>query len=275
MSLAYEQFAAAYFGDHPYGLPAIGIEDAVAAQNTASVRDWHARLVVPSNLVASVVGDLEEEEAAALFAGILTEREGLRPEFRAPQFTGPAPPSERILTRVKKQTAAAMGFTGAKLGSDDRYALDVLDEITSAMGGRFFRAVRGDNALAYSVSSVHRSRQDAGNFITYTSTAPENELRARDILLAECTRLGKQPVTDEELRTARATLYGEHIIGTQTFSAQASELAYFALNGLPLDEARRYLERIQSISADDIMDVARRYLTPDRFWLGVVRGVEA
>ncbi len=272
MSLAYEQFASAYFGAHPYGLPTIGIEEAVAAQTAGALREWHARLVSPMNLVASVVGDLEEDEAVELFSSLFPEYRGDPRPVVAPPFEGPALPSERATSRHKKQTAAALGFTGAELGSDDRYALDVLDEIASAMGGRFFRAVRGENALAYSVSSVHRSRRDAGNFITYTSTSPENEHVARDILLAECSRLAREPVTGQELDSAKATLVGDHLIGTQTFGAQASELAYFALNGLPLDEAERYLERIQAVTAEDVMEVAARHLTPDRYWLGVVRG---
>jgi zinc protease len=272
MSLAYEQFAEAYYGSHPYGLPSIGIEEAVAAQTAGDVKHWHARLVTPANMVSSVVGDLDEEEAIALFSRLLPDHRGHETAAMPPPFGGPAAPGERSLTRRKKQTAAAMGFTGAKLSSDDRYALDVLDEITSSMGGRFFRAVRGENALAYSVSSVHRSRRDAGNFVTYTSTAPENEKRAREILLAECARLGREPATDQEIETAKATLYGEHVIGTQTFSAQASELAYFALNGLPLDEAQRYLARIQATTAEEVMEAAARHLTPDRYWLGVVRG---
>jgi len=272
MSLAYDQFAAAYYGDHPYSLPSVGIEEAVAAQSVAALQDWHARLVAPNNLVASVVGDMTQEEATALFAGLFADRTENGTAIATQPFEGPAPPAERALSLQKKQTAAAMGFTGARLGSDERYALDVLDEITSAMGGRFFRAVRGENALAYSVSSVHRSRRDAGCFITYTSTAPENEARAREILLEECARLGREPVTQTELDTAKATLVGEHIIGTQTFSAQASELAYYALNGLPLDEATRYLERIQAITAEEVMEAAARHLTPGRYWLGVVRG---
>ncbi len=272
MSLAYEQFAAAYFGDHPYGLPSIGIESAVAAQSAASLRSCHDALVTSGNLVASIVGDIEEAEAVALFADLFPGSAASRPMVPSAPFAGPAPPSVRALQRQKKQTAAAMGFTGAALGSDDRYALDLLDEITSAMGGRFFSAVRGENALAYSVSSVHRSRRDAGNFITYTSTAPENELRARDILLEECAKLGREPVTEDELRIAKATLLGEHVIGTQTFGAQASELAYFALNGLPLDEAERYLDRIQAITAEEVREAAARHLTTDAYWLGVVRG---
>src|SRR5207237_65959 len=118
------------------------------------------------------------------------------------------------------------------------------------------------------------SRRDAGNFITYTSTAPENELRAREILLSECARLGREPVTQQELETAKATLFGEQVIGTQTFGAQSSELAYYTLNGLPLDESERYLQRIQAVTAEEVMDVASRHLTPDRYWLGVVRGTQ-
>ncbi|HLJ57870.1 MAG TPA: pitrilysin family protein, partial [Chthonomonadaceae bacterium] len=67
MSVAYEQFAAAYFGDHPYGLPTIGIEGAVAALGAGDLRRWHERLVSPGNLVASIVGDIEEPAAIALF----------------------------------------------------------------------------------------------------------------------------------------------------------------------------------------------------------------
>lgn len=74
------------------------------------------------------------------------------------------------------------------------------------------------------------------------------------------------------MASAVAGVIGDMRIGTQTFSAQAGELAYLALNGLPLDEPERYLERVRHLRAEDIMDVAQRYLTPDRYWVGVVRG---
>ena len=184
----------------------------------------------------------------------------------------PNEPNERVLYRQKQQTAAMIGFGGADMFSPDRYALDVLNEITSGMGGRLFRAVRGENALAYQVTSAHRSRVDMGNFLAYTSTAPENEQRARDLILDALRELQRELVTPEELQMAKASIVGEHVINMQTFAAQAGELAVLGVYGLPLDESERYLRQIEAVTAEQIRDVAQRYLDTERYWLGVVRG---
>jgi zinc protease len=165
-----------------------------------------------------------------------------------------------------------MGFPGASIYEDERHALDVLAEITSGLAGRFFQAVRGDNALAYAVTSFHRSRRHAGNFITYTATSPGREQEARDILQRECLRLADEPVQDAELADAKEAIRGEHLIGLQTFGAQAAEMAFTRLHGQPPDATERYLARIDRITPEEIRAVAARYLQPDQVWLGIVRG---
>lgn len=274
-SLAYDLFSAACYGDdHPYGLPASGLADAVAEMTPRVLAEWHARHVDPADMVIGVVGDLDEAEATALFGALAPEGQssvgGRWGDIG--QAVLPEAPVERVLNRQKQQTATTLGFLGANLFSPDRYALDVLSEITSGMGGRFFRSVRGENALAYQVTSFHRSRLDSGNFVAYTATAPENEAKARDLILQECARLGQEPVEAAELDAAKAAIIGEHAIGTQTFGAQAGELAAVGIYGLPLDEPQQYLAHIDQVTADDVRDVAQRYLAPDRYWVGVVRG---
>jgi zinc protease len=284
-SLANDLFAAACYGDeHPYGLPANGIAEAVAALTPDRLQAWHAAQVRPENLVAAIVGDISAQEAVDLF-GSVWENAAVAgrsaPSASVPYEDAPRlilltssldGENERVLYRQKQQTAAMIGFGGADLFNLDRYALDVLNEITSGMGGRLFRAVRGENALAYQVTSAHRSRVDVGNFLAYTSTAPENEQRARDLILAALRELQHEPVTPEELRMAKASIVGEHVINMQTFAAQAGELAVLGVYGLPLDESERYLRQINAVTAEEIRDVARRYLDTERYWLGVVRG---
>ncbi|HXG23866.1 MAG TPA: insulinase family protein, partial [Chthonomonadales bacterium] len=185
-----------------------------------------------------------------------------------------APPGEQVVRCARQQTAFVLGFPGATITADDRHALDVLSEITSGLAGRFFQAVRGDNALAYAVTAFHRARRDAGNFITYTATSPDREAEAREILLAECEKLAREPVKPEELASAKEALRGAQIIGTQTFSAQAAEMATLRLYGLPTDAPQRYLARIHQVTDEELMEVASRYLRPERAWLGAVRGGE-
>ena len=67
-------------------------------------------------------------------------------------------------------------------------------------------------------------------------------------------------------------MIGEHAIGTQTFGAQAGELAVCGVYGLGPDEPERYLRRIAAITADAIQAAATTYLTPDRYWLGAAQG---
>ena len=279
-ALAYDLFNAACYGDHPYGLPMNGIADAVKGLTSEDLQAWNAYYMKPENLVAAVVGDISEEAAVELFSDFFSgQKKGRLSISRTSdaQNAQISPPSligtgSREIQRQKKQTAVTLGFAGAKNIDQDRYALDVLNVITSSMGGRFFRAVRGENALAYSVTSIHRSRQDAGNFIAYASTAPENEQRVRDILGAEIGRLSTERVTEQELKTAKATLIGEEAIGSQTYGSQAAELAYNGIFGLPLDETRRYLDEISRVTAAQVQEVAIRYLTTENSWMGVVRG---
>lgn len=281
-SLSYDLWGAARFGEtHPYGLPANGIGSAIETLTPDDLRRWHDAHTSRSNMVVSVVGDIPLEEVLALLQPLIDALPAtalelpveIHPLLRADsaEFTETFPIT-RSLSRAKQQTAAVMGFDGAEMASPNRPALDVLNEITSGMGGRLFRAVRGENSLAYQVTSFHRSRPDTGMFVTYTSTAPENEQRARDLMLDAIRQLQNEPVSQEELQMAKASILGEHVINMQTFAAQAGEMGVLAIYDLPLDESERYLHRIQQVTAEEVQSVANRYLDTERYWLGVLRG---
>ncbi len=276
-SLAVDLFTSACFGNHAYGLPALGSESVITALTPEDLRTWWLARTTPENMTVSVVGDITAEEAVQLLADSGCANWGDKSKGYQP-WTSPAPLppyadySEKRIELPKKQTATVIGFPGAGIFHEDRYALDMLAEITSGMSGRFFRSVRGESALAYQVTSFHRSRLDAGTFIAYTSTSPENAERARELLLAECVLLGKVLVSDEELNSAKAAVVGEHALGMQSFGAQSGELAGAEIYGLPLDEAERYLKRMASLTAEELRDAASRYLNANTCWLGVVEG---
>lgn len=262
-------FNRACYGTQAYGLPPSGIVGTIETLTEGDLRAWHTRFVRSGNAVIAVVGDIEREPLIALLEKALPYGESLPADGIV---IVPGEPKEIIETSERNQTASALGFVGAAVTDDSRYALNLLSEITSGLAGRFFQAVRGDNALAYAVTSFHRSRRDGGNFVTYTATSPDKELLVREILLEECARLTREPVTQEELDRAKEAIRGEQVIYTQTFNAQAGELAASRLYGLPLDAPTIYLARILAVTAEEIQAAAAETLRPDRAWLGVVRG---
>ncbi len=272
-AVAMDLFSAACYGeDHPYGLPSAGIVTAVEPLLRADLAVWHQRHASAQNLVVGMVGDIDEAEAVELFSTLLERRVSTAAERLPLAAHGARSTAEKAVLRDKQQTASVLGFMGAGMYSPDRHVLDVVSEILSGMGGRLFRAVRGDHALAYQVAAFHRVRQESGNLITYVSTAPDNEETARDLILRECERLAREPVTTRELDAAKAAILGHYIIGSQTFSSQSMELAATGIYGLPLEEPQLYLERVQNTTIDDVQFAAAKYLDPRQSWIGAVRG---
>jgi zinc protease len=271
-SLAMDLLSAACFGELPYGLPSIADASALSAITSSDLVAWHAGLVRPDTMAIGLVGDLTRDEAIELASSLLTSPATAEPGMDRPSVF--QLPAIREIERPKKQTATAIALRGVHVSSPDRHALDLLATVTSGMAGRFFHTVRGENALAYQVAGLHRSRRDAGIFIAYTSTAPHNADLARDLLLNECRRLVTEPPTPDEIASAKATLEGQHVIGNQTFGAQAGELASSAVFGMPPDEPERSLEAIRALQVDDLVAATETYLNPDAAWIGVVRGTD-
>jgi len=266
---AMDLFQQACYGEQPYGLPSVGREEAIRAITSDSLKEWWSRWFHRANAVVSVVGDGDTEALRRFALSILPVSEGVSPSL-SNNFYGEN--NEKVFQVERHQTAAVLGFPGVSVTDEDRYALDLLAEIGSGLAGRFFQAVRGEHGLAYAVQAAHRSKRDCGNFIIYTATSPENELMAREIILRECERFKEEPVTDKELRDAKESINGKWIIGMQTFTAQCMFYGQTLAYGLPEDHMKRYLQRIREVTADDILEVARKYINTDRIWLGIVRG---
>lgn len=273
-SLAYDLFAEAYFGaSHPYGQPALGRQAVLESASRDDLQQWLAGHLHSGKWVVAIVGNLTTEQALAAAERLIPPSVPEIPTLpTAPLLLDTPMETERAIQRDKKQTAAMMGFDAPTITSDDRAAMIVLNSLTTGMGRRFFRAVRGENALAYTVTSFVRSRMGAGNFVTYTATAPDKEQFARQLLLAEIERLRTEPVSKEEISAAKATLIGEYAIGMQSFGAQSGELAAGFIYGWAMDEPQRYLERIRAVTPAEVQRVAQQYLDTASAVVGVVRG---
>jgi zinc protease len=88
-------------------------------------------------------------------------------------------------------------------------------------------------------------------------------------------RMRETPITDEELSLVKATASGDFARSLE----RPQTLAGFALNvarfGLPIDFYDTYLERLNAVTAEDILKAARKYLRPTQMHILVVGNAEA
>ncbi|MFQ5585378.1 MAG: M16 family metallopeptidase [Thermodesulfobacteriota bacterium] len=256
---------------HPYGMPLLGRDETVAGFSRGDIAAHYERVVVPERMVITVVGDIDrreaEERVVELFGGFTRT---------APPL--PKPPSEASRETVSRVGAAresaqvniGIGFLGTTVTSKDRYPLEVLTEILSAQSGRLFVALRDRKSLAYSVSAFSRPGVEPGLIGLYIGSAPEKRDDAVEGLLNELRKVAEEGVTSEELERAKGAIIGGYEIGLQKNSAQASAMANDELLGLGYDEYKRYPEKIERVTSEEVLRVARRYLNLKGYTISIV-----
>ncbi|MSP90920.1 MAG: insulinase family protein [Myxococcales bacterium] len=262
--VALRTLTAELYGSHPYGMDMLGSEASVRSLKQADLLDHLRGRLAPGQLVYGAAGDIDPHELArALSDRTPHGRSGLA----APR--PPAPPALAgpvQLRRVadKQQAHVALGFRAARLNEADRFALDVLATVLGGQAGRLFLELRDRQSLAYSVSAFHAPGLDTGNFVFYIGTSPDKVQQATAGLRAELDRVLQAPPAPEELARAKASLAGNHATALQRRSARAATLCLNELYGLGRSAWKGHLERLDAVLADDVLDVARRYLDTQR-----------
>lgn len=261
----FDQFLDRFFSPHPYGRPKVGTKETVASLESEDVRRFHDHVIAPEDLVLSVAGDVDPEEVVRLAERWVSGAEGSdrsTPEIpEPPERDGP----ELVVGDLEKEQAhVAVGFDAPPLASEEKYALRVLHAILSGQGGRLFYQLRDRQSLAYSVHAKPLLGLDASTFTVLIGTSPEKIEEAVRGIFREIERVRAEPVTRDEIERAERYLIGIHDIGLQKNSSRALSVGLDELYGLGYKRSLRYGDAIGGVDRDDVLEVARTYLDPDR-----------
>lgn len=259
-TVAFDAFARALYGEHPYSRPVVGTEESLRSLSRDDVLDAYRSQLRPDRLTISVVGDVDVGATVAL----LDQRIGsARPHASARPFDRPAAPLELRglesveVERDKAQVQLVFGFLGLALDDERRYALEVLTQILGSQSGRLFLELRDRQSLAYSVGCFSLEGLDRGYLALHIGTHPDKLGVAEMGMRAELERICKEPVTHAELSRAQRYLVGSYEIGLQRASSRASTMALNEAYGIGYDAHARHAERVEAVTAADIRAVAR------------------
>lgn len=257
------------FAGHPYGNTVAAVEAVLTAATPEAARAWYGQQVRAGPWVF-VVGDVDPETAARTIERVmppqaqLTDRKPAQARWRGG--------GNVVEEREKAQTALAIAFPGPRRETADAYALHVLANAVGGLGGRFFEELRSKRSLAYTVALLPIARWLAGMFIAYIATSPEREDEARAALLEQFDRLRNEPLSGEDLERSKRYTIGTWQIRSQTNGAQLGDLVHAYLLGDGMREITEFEQRIQSVTAEDILKAAQTYFDPAVAVQGTVRG---
>jgi zinc protease len=165
-----------------------------------------------------------------------------------------------------------LGHIGIIRDNPDYYAVSIMNYIFGGGGfsSRLMQSIRDKMGLAYDVDSSFSLNKEKGLFQTEVQTKNESAELVIFEILKQIERIRKEHVSDEELSDAKSFLTGSFPRRLDTNRKIADFLALVEFYNLGLDYMEKYPGYINSITKEDILRVARKYLDPENYVLVVV-----
>jgi zinc protease len=266
-------FMQSLFADHAYARSSVGTEATVNAITKEDLQSWfktNQRQLVPTIFI---VGDTQGTGLIAPLADVLTNEDLHDRDIASlPVPNVKLENKETVEAVPRQQTALVYGFVGTTRSGNDRYALTVLENIVSGLGGRFFDAIREKQGLAYTVRTQNAFFSKGGAIYTYVAFSPENEAKVKDSLMKEIDRLRKDGVTADEVQKAIAYSVGEHEIELQTRTSVVLEYARAVYSGEGIQDVANYGRFVRGVTPEQVKNAAETYLNPQAATVAIVRG---
>ncbi|MGE0445068.1 MAG: M16 family metallopeptidase [Vicinamibacterales bacterium] len=260
------------WGFHPYGVPASGTAETLAAITRADLQAYHRAYFVPNNMILAVVGDIQPAEA---FAAVEKVFGGwARAEVPAIRAAEPPPPTRRIVIIDRPdavQTEIRVGQLAIPRRHPDYMAWDLAVKVLGGEGGnRLHQVLRSARGLTYGASADTEARKYGGSFVAETDTRTETTAEALRLMVDEFSRLQRERVRQIELSGAQDYLSGSFPLTIETPNEIATQILNVLFYELPVGEIGTFRERVTAVTPDDIQRVAREYIRPDRLSIVLV-----
>jgi zinc protease len=270
-SLTFEQLTAAAFKAHPYRNPIIGWMDDLENMRVEDARAFYERWYAPNNATLVVVGDVTPGEVFELarqhFGSI--ERKAL-PDRRITEEPPQLGPQQLTVKAPAELPYVLMAYRAPKLRDPEKdwepYALEmlagVLDGNEAARLNRVL--VRTDRVASSADASYDGIGRGPGMF--YLSATPvqgKTAQEAEQALRREIQRLVKEGVSEEELQRVKSQVVASHVFERDSMFFQARQIGALTMADLPYTLIDRYVEKLKTVTGEQVQDVARKYLVED------------
>ncbi len=271
----WQLFIETAYRNHPVRYPIIGIGEIFDLQTRENLVNYYKAMYRPQNMILAVVGNVNALEVLQF---VCEHMDGSTRSVSPPPYVPPEPAQEASRWVEKelstsRLTKAAVGFPAVSSNDRDVYALDVLALLLGeGKAARLIQRIKeqDDRVLEVRVSNWSPSFVQ-GQFLIYLDLAPDGWPDILTRLKEELERFKVEPLDQDKLEKAKKRVIAQHLFEKQSAFQMASSLASsFLDSGDPYDDSK-YVEKIRSVTAEQVLEAARRYIDWNRVNIAVIK----
>lgn len=279
----YEQLYSTAFINNPYHHPIIGWMDDLNNLEVEDLADWYQRWYTPNNAALVVVGDVNPTEVFAMAEKYFAVLEGRPVKPSKPRLEHPQTGTRRVAVKaIAKLPYIMLGYKAPSLATAEEdwepYALSVLSAVLD--GGRSARfskrLVREKELLSRAGAGYNLfSRYPTLFLFDATPTQKHTIEEAEQALYAEIKDIQENLIDDKELKRVKAQVIAGEVYQQDSIQRQATVIGSLETVGLGWQLMEEYNQRINEITAQQVREVARKYLIEEGLTVAVLQPLDS
>ncbi|AFK03131.1 peptidase M16 domain protein [Emticicia oligotrophica DSM 17448] len=259
--VASQAFREQIFGkNHPYGK---SVTQATIENITReAVTDFYGKQIKGKVFTIFLSGSFEETEISALNE-VLGQMPLVTPEKIGEQFPESPVVGENLLINRPEnlQSSIRLGRRLFNRSHPDFFKFVVTNTIFGGyFGSRLMKNIREEKGFTYGISSSLIPQREGGYLIIGTDVKKEFTQQTIDEIHKEIVRLQTEPISANELETAQNYMIGAFVGSLNTPFEVADRQKIVILEALPIDFYQNYIQKVSGVSAEDVMQIAQKYL---------------
>jgi predicted Zn-dependent peptidase len=257
--LIFDKFEESVFNGHSLSYPIIGTEKNILSFNSNILHQYHKANYRLDNLLISVSGAIQHEEAVTLaekyFKGKRSSSNQKRKNF-VKQIV-----NDVVIEKEIQQVHSIIGRTTYGFNDSRRHKLKVLSTLLGdGSSSRLFQAVREKLGMTYQINTFLNSYLDVSVFGVYYSTNDKQAARVNEIVHREFNKLRNFEVKPKELKRVKEYIKGNTLMSLENTTNRMIRLANSLLHYGKIVPIEDILNKIDSVTSEDMQKLSNEVL---------------
>lgn len=267
----YDLFQELLYGNQPAGWSITGSKEHVRSFTRKDFVTYREANYVASATTIIVAGDIDEKEVQQTIAKQFKSVSTLPKSSKKKVIEKQKSAQVHIGYKKTDQSHILLGFRSFDIYHPDNAIISMLTGVLGAgMSSRLFRKVRDEMGCGYYVGAYNDTATDTGVLTLRAGVAPERALEVVTALLAECTKLKTELVSDEELDKVRQIVSGGLFMGLESSDAVAEFYGSQAILRRDIRGPKEIEQRLARVTARDIQLMAQKLFVTKELNLAII-----